>query len=90
MILTNFPKNMARDKQKKTIQRINEFMAAESLNDINILHAPGLHSLSGKQKGLWAVYLIHPFRLVFEPLDGDTVDLNTITKIKIIEIIDYH
>jgi len=56
MILTNFPKNMARDKQKKTIQRINEFMAAESLNDINILRAPGLHSLSGKQKGLWAVY----------------------------------
>ncbi len=41
---------------KKTIQRINEFMAAESLNDINILRAPGLHSLSGKQKGLWAVY----------------------------------
>ncbi len=75
---------------KKTIQRINEFTAAESLNDILLLRAPGLHLLSGKLKGLWAVTLVHPFRLILEPLDGDTVDLKTVTKIKIIEIIDYH
>ena len=75
---------------KKAIQRINEFTAAESLNDILILRAPGLHSLSGKLKDFWAVYLIHPFRLVFEPIDGDTVELKTVTKVKIIEIIDYH
>lgn len=79
------------DKQaKKTIQRINEFMAAESLNDINVLRSSGLHSLSGKRKDSWAVNLIHPFRLVFDPLDGGTVDLKTVTKVKIIEIIDYH
>lgn len=75
---------------KKTIQRINEFSAAESLNDINILRSPGLHSLSGKQKGFWAVYLVHPFRLILEPLDGNTEDLRTVTRVKIIEIIDYH
>jgi len=75
---------------KKTIQRINELNAAESLHDINILRAPGLHSLSGKQKGFWAVNLVHPFRLIIEPLDGDTVELKRVTKVKIIELIDYH
>ncbi len=75
---------------KKAIQRINEFEAAESLNDINVLQAPRLHSLSGKQKGFWAVDLIHPFRLIIEPLDANTENLRTVTKVKIIEIIDYH
>ena len=74
---------------RKAILRINEFVAAESLNDI-LLRAPGLHSLSGNLKDFWAVYLIHPFRLVIKPLDGETIDLKTVTKISIIEIIDYH
>ncbi|MCF6268782.1 MAG: type II toxin-antitoxin system RelE/ParE family toxin [Melioribacteraceae bacterium] len=79
------------DRQaRKTIQRINELMAAETLNDINMLRAPGLHLLSGKLKGLWAVNLVHPFRLILEPLDGDTEDLRKTTKIKVIEIINYH
>ena len=79
------------DKQaKKIIQRISEFAAAESLNDIKMLNAPRLHLLSGKLKGFWAVDLIHPFRLILEPLDGNTEDLRTVTRVKIIEIIDYH
>lgn len=79
------------DKQaRKIIQRINEIIAAESLNDIKMLRSPRLHSLSGKLKGSWAVDIIHPYRLILKPLNGDTTDLNTVTQIKIIEIIDYH
>jgi proteic killer suppression protein len=75
---------------RKIVQRLNEFNAANSLYDIVILQAPRLHSLKGKMHGYWAVDLIHPFRLVIEPMDGETTDLKTVTEIKIIEVIDYH
>jgi len=75
---------------RKIIQRMNEFKAAESLNDIKMLQTPRLHSLTGKAKGYWSVDLIHPFRLIIEPLNGDVVFLKTITIVKIIEITDYH
>ena len=55
------------------------------------------HQLSGKHSGQYAVDLVHPFRLVFEPnqypvprsADGG-IDVGHVTAITFIEVIDYH
>jgi proteic killer suppression protein len=73
------------------IKRINELEAAASLQDIKQLPQTGFHGLTGNYKSCYAVYLKHPYRLVIVPMDGDGVDLRTMTKICIKEVcIDYH
>ena len=55
------------------------------------------HQLLGKRRCQFAVDLDHPFRLVFQP-DHDPIpmapdggiDINAVTAIEIIEIVDYH
>lgn len=72
------------------IQRINELSSAENLFDISRLPHTGLHLLKGKYKKCYAVNIKHPFRIVFTYLNGESGNLNSITKIKILEIVDYH
>ena len=55
------------------------------------------HQLSAKPSGQYAVDLVHPFRLVFEPnhdsvprLADGGIDVGHVTAITIIEVIDYH
>ena len=55
------------------------------------------HRLEGRRAGQFAVDLVQPFRLVFEPNheplprdeDGG-LDIERVTAIKIIEVVDYH
>jgi proteic killer suppression protein len=55
------------------------------------------HQLSGKRSGQYAVDLVHPCRLIFEPnhdpvprtQDGG-IDVGHVTAITIIEVINYH
>ena len=55
------------------------------------------HLLSGGREGQYAVDLVHPHRLVFEPThdpiprtpDGG-IDINRVTAITIMEVVDYH
>ncbi len=55
------------------------------------------HQLSGRRRGQFAVDLVQPYRLVFNP-DNDPVphredggiDTERVTAIKILEVIDYH
>jgi proteic killer suppression protein len=55
------------------------------------------HQLQGRRKEQYAVDLVHPFRLVFEPnqeplprkADGG-IDTDQVTAITIIDVIDYH
>lgn len=55
------------------------------------------HLLKGDRKGQYAVDLVHPFRLVFEPghepvprdADGG-VDTERVTAVTIVAIVDYH
>ncbi|WPX08244.1 type II toxin-antitoxin system RelE/ParE family toxin [Anaerocellum danielii] len=89
-------KEFGQDIAKKLFQRLNELKAAKSLYDISCLPATGFHKLEGSRKGQYAVYLVHPFRLVFtsiSPSENQTqndIDLTKIIIIQIEEVIDYH
>ena len=55
------------------------------------------HQLSGDRKDHFAVDLVHPFRLVFRPdhdpipeRDDGGIDLEAVSVIEIVEVIDYH
>lgn len=55
------------------------------------------HLLKSDRKGRYAVDLVHPYRLVFEPAcepvprDADGgIDTGQVTAITIVEIVDYH
>lgn len=79
------------ERAETIIKRINELLAADSVHDIRQLPQTGFHGLGGEYKDCFAVYVKHPNRLIFRPLNGDTADLRTVTKISIIEICyDYH
>lgn len=78
-------------------QRLAELKAAETLEDIRRLPSARCHELSQDRKGQLAVDVVHPKRLIFEPdhnpvprkPDGG-LDWSQITRIRVIEIIDYH
>lgn len=55
------------------------------------------HQLKGKRAERFAVYLVHPHRLVFQPnhnpmprKEDGGIDTNRVTAITIIEVVDYH
>ena len=55
------------------------------------------HRLSGKRSGQYAVDLVHPHRLVFQPnhdpvprLADGGIDAGQVTAITIVEVTDYH
>ena len=80
----------------KIMSRLADLDGAESLMVMRLL--PGrCHELTGDRAGELAVDLVHPNRLVFRP-DHDPVPRNEsgmllwdkVTKIVIVEIVDYH
>jgi proteic killer suppression protein len=81
---------------KKMRQRLDDLLAAETLEDVRNL--PGrYHELKAGRKGQIACDLEHPYRLIFEPVANPMpIDENgqliwsEITFIEIIEIVDYH
>ena len=80
---------------RKLIQRLNELSAAECLEHIPHVPPTRRHALQNKRKGQFAVDILHPFRLVFQPISDDgTILINTelsqITRVKILEVVDYH
>ncbi len=82
---------------RKIRQRLAELHAAEALVDISTLPAARLHPLHGERAGQFAVDIAHPFRLIFEPMhnplprkaDGG-IDLARVTRMRILEVTDYH
>ncbi len=78
------------EQARLIIKRINQLQAAENLYDISKLPQVRLHSLSENRQGEFAIDIKHPKRLILIPLDGDSKDLKTTTKIKITEITNYH
>ncbi len=75
---------------RKITQRMNELYAAESLHDIKNIPSSRLHQLSGNYKDYFAIDLVHPYRLIIRPEDGDIEDYRTITNLEIIKVDDYH
>lgn len=78
-------------------QRLAELKAAETLEDMRRLPPARCHELSQDRKGQLAVDLVQPKRLIFAPdhnpvprkSDGG-LDWPHVTRIRVIEIIDYH
>lgn len=76
--------------------RLVDLFAAPSLEALR--HTPGrCHELSEDRKGQLAVSLTRNYRLVFEPADEPIpvlehggLDWSAVTKIRIMEVTDYH
>jgi len=68
------------DEQRARL-RLSQPDAAKTLDDLGRLRSVGLHKLSGKRSGCWAVTINGPWRLVFRFDAGDAHD---------VEIVDYH
>jgi proteic killer suppression protein len=81
----------------KVFQRMTEMRAIEFLGEMYHYPAARFHPLKENRKGQYAVDLVHPYRLVLEPCnqplpvgsDGG-IDLLKVTKVKVIEVHDYH
>ncbi len=89
--MRDFGKNIG----NRLTQRINELCQAKDLSEIAKIPAARLHPLVGSRLNEYSVDLVHPFRLVFIPIDDETPDfdmedLSTIHIIRIEEVIDYH
>jgi proteic killer suppression protein len=78
-------------------RRLKELKAARTLAIARKLPSAKLHALRGDRKMQYAVDAEYPYRMVFEfdhnPLSTKTsggVDLDKVTAIRILEVIDYH
>ncbi len=86
----------ARDAPK-VLQRLTELAAAENLFDIGTLPPARCHQLKGSRKGQFAISAGPKLRVAFKPdhdpvpqLEDGGIDRKRVSKIKIIEIEDYH
>lgn len=77
---------------------MTDLLAATCLEDLRNVPGTGrLHELTGDRKGQFAMDLLHPYRLIFEPTenppplkDDGGLDWLQITAVTIVEIADYH
>ena len=85
-----------KQRAAKLGQRVGQLADAETLGDFR--HLPGrCHELKGNRKGQLALDLDGPYRLLFEPdhdllpvTEESGLDWNSVTRVKILEIVDYH
>ena len=78
-------------------RRMAVLRASNDLSNVPIVKPERCHVLKGDRKGLFAVDLMHPYRLVFLPnhdpvpkIEDGGIDLTKITSIIIISVEDYH
>lgn len=85
------------ERQARLVQqRINEFLAVNSMADLSHLPPTRCHLLKGR-KSEYSVNLVHPFRLIFEPIgerseiyEGNTLLREKVTTIRILRVEDTH
>jgi len=82
---------------RKIDQRKEDLKAAENLEVLRSIPGARCHELTGEWNGCLAVNLSGNYRLIFKPdhnpvprKEDGGLDWHSVTKIKIIEIIDYH
>lgn len=82
---------------KKIRQRIKEFEAATNLGQISTLPPPRCHELKNNRTRQFAVDVSVNKRIIFEPyhdqiplLPDSGVDKSRVTRIRILEVTDYH
>lgn len=77
--------------------RIAVLQGTPALTEVASTPPERRHALSGRRNGQYAIDLVHPYRLIFEPnhdpvprrADGG-IDTDQVTAIVIIEVVDYH
>ena len=69
---------------KKLHQRIDELIAASSVDELLQFRIGRCHRLEGNRKGQYAMDLSHPLRLIFTKVNDESIT------VEIIGIIDYH
>lgn len=77
--------------------RLTTLKAAETLEQVPTTPPDRRHQLRGDRDEQYAVDLVHPYRLIFEPnhdpmprKEDGGIDLKQVNAITIIEVIDYH
>jgi proteic killer suppression protein len=75
--------------------RLDQLRAALTLADMAALPAARCHELQGDRQGQLAVDLVHPWRMIFTPVewiekDAGGLDWSKVEVIVIEEIVDYH
>lgn len=78
-------------------RRLQQLAAADNLLVLSAVRALKFHALKGKRVGQFAIDGDYPYRIIFEAKgeiqpkkpDGG-LDLLRVTKIKIIEVVNYH
>lgn len=88
-------KEYGRERAVKIQLRLDQFRAARTLADIAALPAARCHELQGERQGQLAVDLVHPWRLIFTPLEWieketGGLDWSKVEAIVVEEIVDYH
>jgi len=90
-------KTFGEREAKVIMMRMAVLKAARSLALVPITPPDRRHQLSGDRHEQFAVDLVHPHRLVFEPnherlprKDDGGIDTEQVTAIMILEVIDYH
>ena len=86
------------DRMARTIQiRLAVLRNARTLALVPTSPPDRRHLLTGRRSGQYAVDLVHPFRLVFEPnhdpvpqTEDGGIDINQVTAVTITEVVDYH
>jgi toxin HigB-1 len=78
-------------------RRLQQIAAADNLVILSAVRSAKLHALKGKHAGQFAVDGNYPYRIIFEPSEktapkksGGGQDLHRITKVKVIEVVNYH
>ena len=77
--------------------KLGELEAAETLEDMRYMPAARCREKKGDRKGQLSVDLQHPYRLIFTPdhdpppvKSGGGLDWSEVTRVVILEIVDYH
>lgn len=86
------------DRMAKTVgNRLKVLGNAPTLSSVPTTPPDRLHPLKGQRKGQYAVDLVHPKRLVFEPANDPVpltedggINTDEVTEIVVIEVVDYH
>lgn len=86
------------DRMARTIQkRLAILKNARSLALVPTRPPDRLHLLTGNRSGQYTVDLVHPYRLILEPnhdpvplKEDGGIDKDGVTKITILEVVDYH
>jgi len=90
-------KTLGKKNIRKLLQRIQELIAVETLDELSYLPPMRCHILKGKRKYQFAVDLVHPLRLIFKPygpienyLEERKINKKLIKEIIIMEVTNYH